>query len=308
VLIDWFTVIAQIINFLILVWLLKRVLYQPILNALDARERRIAAALADADARKSEAEDERRAFQQKNDELDQQRAELLRQALDEARAERERLISTAHQDALELRAKQEKALKLEYHNLDQAIARQTSAEVFAIARKVLADMANIPLEAQMMEAFIKRLRELNGEEKAQLDLAVREPVLKSPAIGANETLVPGVVVRSMFELSSAQQNMIKAALGDILDKEVSLGVQGVQGVQIRFATRPDLISGVELIMNGYKLAWNVADYLASLEKAVGEVLTTSLQSGSEPESKASQQAQAAEAQAKSRLGQATESG
>jgi F-type H+-transporting ATPase subunit b len=305
VLIDWFTVIAQIINFLILVWLLKRVLYQPILNALDARERRIAAALADADARKSEAEDERRAFQQKNDELDQQRAELLRQALDEARGERERLVSTAHQDALELRAKQEKALKLEYHNLDQAIARQTSAEVFAIARKVLADMANIPLEAQMMEAFIKRLRELSGEEKAQLVLAVREPVLKSPAIAANETLVPGVVVRSMFELSSAQQNMIKAALGDILDKEVSLGVQGVQ---IRFATRPDLISGVELIMNGYKLAWNVADYLASLEKAVGEVLTTSLQSGSEPESEASQQAQAAEAQAKSRLGQATESG
>ncbi|HTJ55675.1 MAG TPA: F0F1 ATP synthase subunit B, partial [Nitrosospira sp.] len=254
-LIDWFTVIAQIINFLILVWLLKRVLYQPILNALDARERRIAAALADADARKSEAEDERRAFQQKNDELDQQRAELLRQALDEARGERERLVSTAHQDALELRAKQEKALRLEYHNLDQAIARQTSAEVFAIVRKVLADMANIPLEAQMMESFIKRLRELSGEEKAQLVLAVREHVLRSPATAANETLVPGVVVRSMFELSSAQQNMIKAALGDILDKEVS---PGIQEVQIRFATRPDLISGVELIMNGYKLAWNVA--------------------------------------------------
>jgi len=306
VLIDWFTVIAQIINFLILVWLLKRVLYQPILNALDARERRIAAALADADARKSEAEDERRAFQQKNDELDQQRAELLRQALDEARGERERLVSAARRDALELRAKQEKALRFEYHNLDQAIARQTSAEVFAIARKVLADMANITLEAQMMESFIKRLRELSGEEKAQLVLAVKEHVLRSPTTAANETLVPGVVVRSMFELSSAQQNMIKAALGDILDKEVS---PGIQEVQIRFATRPDLISGVELIMNGYKLAWNVADYLASLEKAVGEVLTTSLQSGSEPESEASQQAQAAtEAQAKSRLGQATESG
>ena len=227
-LIDWFTVIAQVINFLILVWLLKRVLYQPILDALDARERRIAAALADAEARKSEAEDERHAFQQKNDELDQQRAELLRQALDEARGEREHLVSAAHQDALELRAKQEKALKLEYHNLDQAIARQTSAEVFAIARKVLGDMANIPLEAQMMEAFVKRLRELSGEEKAQLVLAARESVPRSPATAANETLVPGVVVRSMFELSSAQQNMIKAALGDILDKEVSPGVQGVQ--------------------------------------------------------------------------------
>ena len=47
-LIDWFTVGAQVLNFLILVWLLKRFLYKPILNAIDAREKRIAAELADA--------------------------------------------------------------------------------------------------------------------------------------------------------------------------------------------------------------------------------------------------------------------
>jgi F-type H+-transporting ATPase subunit b len=42
-LIDWFTVGAQALNFLILVWLLKRFLYKPILDAIDAREKRIAA-------------------------------------------------------------------------------------------------------------------------------------------------------------------------------------------------------------------------------------------------------------------------
>ena len=41
-LIDWFTVVAQVVNFLILVWLLKRFLYKPILDAIDAREKRIA--------------------------------------------------------------------------------------------------------------------------------------------------------------------------------------------------------------------------------------------------------------------------
>ena len=51
-LIDWFTVGAQALNFLILVWLLKHFLYKPILNAIDAREKRIAAELADADAKK----------------------------------------------------------------------------------------------------------------------------------------------------------------------------------------------------------------------------------------------------------------
>jgi F-type H+-transporting ATPase subunit b len=55
-LIDWFTVGAQVLNFLILVWLMKRFLYKPILNAIDAREKRIAKELADADATRAEAQ------------------------------------------------------------------------------------------------------------------------------------------------------------------------------------------------------------------------------------------------------------
>ena len=54
-LIDWFTIAAQALNFLILVWLMKRFLYKPILNAIDAREKRIATELADADAKRAEA-------------------------------------------------------------------------------------------------------------------------------------------------------------------------------------------------------------------------------------------------------------
>ena len=96
-LIDWFTVGAQALNFLILVWLMKRFLYKPILNAIDAREKRIAAELADADAKKAEAQKERDEFQHKNEEFDQQRAALLSKATDEAKAERQRLLDEARQ-------------------------------------------------------------------------------------------------------------------------------------------------------------------------------------------------------------------
>ena len=61
-LIDWFTVGAQVLNFLILVWLMKRFLYQPILRAIDAREERIAKELADAQARRIEAQKEHDEF------------------------------------------------------------------------------------------------------------------------------------------------------------------------------------------------------------------------------------------------------
>ena len=91
-LIDWYTVGAQALNFVILVWLMKRYLYKPILHAIDAREKRIAAELADAAAKETEAHKERDEFQRKSDELDQQRAALLKKATDDANAERQRLF------------------------------------------------------------------------------------------------------------------------------------------------------------------------------------------------------------------------
>src|SRR5580700_5323703 len=116
-LIDWFTVGAQALNFIILVWLLKRFLYKPILNAIDAREKRIATELADADAKKAEAQKERDEFQHKNQEFDQQRAALLKKATDEANAERQRLLDEARKDTDTLRAKRQEALRNEQRNL-----------------------------------------------------------------------------------------------------------------------------------------------------------------------------------------------
>jgi len=41
---------------------------------------------------------------------------------------------------------------------------------------------------------------------------------------------------------------------------------------VRFETAPDLVAGVELTANGQKVAWSIADYLASMDKSVGELL------------------------------------
>src|SRR5664279_1726730 len=165
-LIDWFTVGAQALNFIIMVWLLKRFLYKPILNAVDAREQRIAAELADADAKKAEAQKERNEFQHKNEEFDQQRAVLLSKATDEAKAERQRLLDEARKAADALSAKRQEALRNDAHNLHQAISRRTQVEVFAIARKTLKDLATTSLEERLVEVFTRRLREMNGPTKA----------------------------------------------------------------------------------------------------------------------------------------------
>ncbi len=136
-LIDWFTVGAQIVNFLILVWLLKHFLYKPILDAIDAREKRIAAELADADAKKADAEKERTDFEDKNKAFDEQRSALLNKAENEAKAERERLIGQAKKDTDNLRANHADALRGDQIRLGSEITLLAEKEVFSIARKAL---------------------------------------------------------------------------------------------------------------------------------------------------------------------------
>jgi F-type H+-transporting ATPase subunit b len=246
-LIDWFTVIAQAVNFLLLVWLLKRFLYKPILHAIDEREKRIAAQLRDAETKKGEAQKERDEFQRKNEEFARRRDALLRKAADEAEAEHRRLIEEARKESEALRTRWREALRNEREGVNREITRRTQEEVFAIARQALSDLAGSSLEERLTEVFIRRLRELNGEEKGKL---------ASP----NSRRTP--LVRSAFELPQDQRAAIERAVREILGAPI----------EVQFEASPALVGGIEFISNGHKVAWSISDYLVSLEKSIGEVL------------------------------------
>jgi F-type H+-transporting ATPase subunit b len=248
---DWFTVGAQTLNFLILVWLMKRFLYKPILDAIDAREKRIAVTLADAALKQTAAQKERDEFHQKNEDFDHQRNELLSKTKNEINTERQRLLEEARQAADALRVKRQDALTNELQNLHQDIARRSREEVFAVANKVLTDLAGTTLEERMGEVFTNRLRALDDGAKAGLTKALK-------------TSINAVRVRSAFELPSARRDDIQQALNETFAADI----------QIRFDTTPDVISGIELTANGWKLAWNIADFLASLEQHVDALIKT----------------------------------
>ena len=248
-LIDWFTVGAQALNFMILVWLLKRFLYKPILAAIDAREKRVAAELADADKKKAEAKTERDALQAKSDAFDRERAALLAKATDEAKAERQRLLDEARKAADTLSAKRREAMESDARNLDQAVSRLVQQEVFAVAQKALADLATTSLEERIGEVFTRRLREMDAPAKAKLGEALKNA--SAPAI-----------VRCAIDLPQDQRAAIQNAINETFSADI----------QLKFETAPDLIGGIELSGSGQKVAWSIADYLASLEKSISELL------------------------------------
>jgi F-type H+-transporting ATPase subunit b len=248
-LIDWFTVGAQALNFILLVWLMKRFLYKPILQAVAARETRIATELANADATRDEARRERDEFQRKNAALDQQRAAFLKQAVDDAEAEHARLMGEARSAADALSAKRQAALNDDVHNLNRAISHRTQQEVFAIARKALADLATASLEERLSEVFMRRLRAMDSVAKASFGEALQKA--SEPAL-----------LRCTFDLPTAQQAALQHALNETFSAEV----------RVRFETAPELVCGIELSTLGLKLAWSIADYLVSLEQSVRDLL------------------------------------
>ncbi len=250
-LIDWFTVGAQALNFLILVWLMKRFLYKPILNAIDAREKGIALKLADAEAKEAEAKRERDNFQAKSKTFDEQCGARLAKATEEAKTERERLIEEARKESDSGRAAQTAALQNDLTRLGDRITRAAQDEVFAIARKTLADLADRSLEERMAAVFTRRLGEMDAKAKETLALA-----LKSPSGTA--------LVKSAFDLPDAQKAAIQNALNETFSADV----------RVRFETAPGVVCGIELTANGQKIGWSITDYLGSLDRQVRALLET----------------------------------
>ena len=247
-LIDWFTVGAQALNFLILVWLMKRFLYKPILDAISARELLVAEQLAEASAKMDEAQDQRDEFARKNEDFDREHAALIARATDEAEAERRRLLDEGRKTAEAQSARRREGLANDARNLNRAIRRRTQQEVFSIARKALTDLAAASLEERMAEVFIGRLRAMDGDAKAAFAKAF--------------TTAPGsALVRSAFELPDGQRAAIQKAVAETFSGDIEL----------RFETAPDLVGGIELAANGQKIAWSISDYLASLEETIGEL-------------------------------------
>jgi F-type H+-transporting ATPase subunit b len=248
-LIDWFTVGAQVLNFLVLVWLLRRFLYKPILAAIDARETAIAAKLADAAAKQAKAEAERVDFENKNKAFEGERNALLIKATDEAKTEHDHLLADAHKEADDLRLQQATALRNDGAKLESAITHLAQGEVFGIARKTLADLSTASLEAQMSDAFLRRLRAMDGAAKATLGAALT-------------TATEPAHLRSAFDLPAEQKGAIQTALNESFSAAIPL----------QFETVPDTICGIELTANGQKLSWSIADYLTSLEQKVNVLL------------------------------------
>jgi len=238
------------------VWLLKHFLYRPILNAIDAREKHIAAKIAEAEEKEKEAQQQREDYLQKNKVFDQQRNARMNEVLESAKAERTQLLDAARREAEDLRIRLEQALRNERHSLNEELSRRAREEIFSIAGKMLSDLAGVSLEQRMVEIFIEHLRELDAEKISEL---------KSSSKISSDALR----VRTAFKLSAQQRATLETVIAEISGKKI----------EVEYTIETNLVSGIEISSNGRKIAWSVADYLGSLAKSVDDLLKNKSETG-----------------------------
>jgi len=238
-LIDWFTVGAQVLNFLVLLWLMKHFLYKPILNAIDVREKKIADEIENADKKMANAEKEGAEFKEKNRKFDKERAELLDKAVKDADKRHTELLDEVRKEIEGQRKKQLETLQNEQKSLSTHIQQRTQEEVFSIARKTLMDLADVTLEDRILKVFIHKISEISFVEKTDFAL-----------------------IRSSFEIAPEQKNDLELAVKEGFKRNIS----------IRYEVSPRLVAGIELSSGGHRVSWSISDYLASLNEALNEVL------------------------------------
>ena len=236
-LLNWFTIAAQIVNFLLLVWLLKRFLYSRIIAAIDNRENKIAAALSEAAAKEGGAAEQLALYQAKLADFEKQRDDLLAQARLEAEKQHAALVEKAREHARLLEGAWRDDLEQQRTAFLLDLRNRAAAEILEIARRTVADLASLDVHQCAVQTFLEKFRSLDRATCKKL--------------GTSDLLI-----RSAFELPDETRAEIQQAIEGHLETSVCL----------RFERVPEIGLGVELRGNGTRIAWNSESYLEALDR------------------------------------------
>jgi F-type H+-transporting ATPase subunit b len=243
--IDWITVSAQIVNFLVLVWLLKRFLYQPVIRAMDRREQRIVEQLNEAQVREQKADETVKQYQVKTKLLERECDEILAKTHNQAAQKKKQLIDEARKEVAGIREHWLRQAQQEKEEFLGNLRYQVANSIQNIAHTALKELGDVTLEQQIIHSFVAQLATLDQESRA---LLFKE---------SEDTSEP-VRVTSTFVLDAETRNRIELAIHEHL----------IKGVEIEYEQSPELLCGIAVTVGAGQLGWNLADYLNQLSQHV----------------------------------------
>jgi len=245
---DWITITAQIANFLVLIWLLKRFLYAPITDAMARREERIATRLSQARLARAEAEHEAQVLSDSRKALKEAWEEELRKARQDAAALRKQLQDEARNEISQQREGWLAQAETERADTLHDIRLRLNKQVFTVVRRVLSDLADTKLTSQVANAFTRQLETLAPEQREKLADTIRKD--------------DRAVVESGLDLPSATRSHITRAIHQNL----------ADGAEVTYRLDRSLLLGIRLTIGQMTIEWSAGRHLEKLEKAASEAI------------------------------------
>jgi F-type H+-transporting ATPase subunit b len=235
---NWSTVALEILNFLILVWILKRFLYQPVLDVIARRRAGIEKALADAETRRTEAASLQQQYEGRLAEWDRERQQAREALARELDAERSRKLVEL-QTTLE--QEREKVRVAEERRQADAVRKLEETALLHAARfttRLLQQASGPDLEARLADLAITGLTALPAERIADLRNSHGKP--------------PGAIrVTTAFPLADGQRQRLEQALASIADPDIPR----------QFEQDSALLAGVRISIGPWVLGVNLQDEL-----------------------------------------------
>lgn len=244
---NWSTFLLEILNFVVLVWILKRFLYRPVLDAIARRKAGIERTLDDAKAAKAEAEELQARYESRLSQWNEEREAAREKLRREIAEERDRLKAALEQ---ELDREREKANVLEAKQREDALRKFQEIGLEQGGRfvaRLLSDLASPELDIRLFDLAMAQLDELPEERLVAIRMACEE---SSEEAG----------VATAFPLDAGRRRQLAEKLGAILGMPVSC----------RFAEDASLLAGVRVTLGPWVFQANLQDELRSFAAAAHE--------------------------------------
>ncbi|MBI5658144.1 MAG: F0F1 ATP synthase subunit delta [Nitrosomonadales bacterium] len=233
---DWTTFALEIINFLVLVWLLQRFLYKPVTAAIARRQAGIEKTLADAREMRGEAEALKRQYENRMAEWEQEKARAFQQLRQEMDAERARLMAALQASLDEERNKQHAVEQRRAIEQRQRLEEEARTGGGRFAARLLSRLASAELEERIRRVLLEDLPQLPERELHALR-------------SAGQT--DGAKITSAYPLSDAQRAELTGALDHLAGRPVAC----------EFGQSPDLMAGLRISVGPWMLRSSLLDEL-----------------------------------------------
>lgn len=235
---DWTTFTLEIFNFLILVWILKRFLYHPILDVIARRRDGIEKSLADARRIETEATRIRQQNEQHLAEWEEEKEAAQASLLEQLAAERESRMAALETEIAEERQRRSVLDERHQRDFEHTAEKNGIAQGAAFSAKLLARVATPELEARLYTLLLEDLRNMRaGDRRAVADATA--------ATGLQ------LKVQSAFKLDESKRDELARVLAELTGKTLP----------VEYRENPELVAGFQVNVGPWILHANLRDEL-----------------------------------------------